>query len=294
MKDAVVIAFAGGTYGTYLHWALDTLTKKGAIIPPWGKHGTSHRFKGTHYSTHWREHWHDQGHDIVRLHPKHLKEESLAANLDQITSRARKVIHLYPDQQTYLLSIHNYLFKVWDDLWAGPLAYVDPKNLYDNWSVDPKTPLPDVAPWILREFFSYNLFTAWESLVEWFLPERYADSPKHQFLFVGELLFDYQNTMERLRTQLDLTYIRSIQDMLPYHEINLANQRYLDQQNLAERILHAITEDRDMSWQGDRLTVYTEAWIQKRLREFGLGLKCHGLDLLPDNSVKFKQLLYSL
>ena len=44
----------------------------------------------------------------------------------------------------------------------------------------------------------------------------------------------------------------------------------------------------------DRLTVYSQAWIQRQLYRDGFGLRCHDLDIFPNNTLQLAELIYSL
>ena len=114
MSADIVIAYSGGTYGTYLHWALSTLTEGLPILDPFTHNGTSHKFNGTafdqidHYQMYLKN---APEHGIVRIHPKSKKTESLDKNMDLICSSGAKVFYLYPNRDSILLVINNYFEK---------------------------------------------------------------------------------------------------------------------------------------------------------------------------------------
>jgi hypothetical protein len=297
MKDTNVIVYPAGAYGTYLEWALTTLTTPRPISDPGRPNGNSHNFLGNHLSRieNWREYLTEsKTFSFSRLHPKIFENDSVINNVNEISQNARRVINLYPDNDTYLLVIHNYLYKIWNNFWDGGLKYVKKDDVYNNWPVDKSVPLDQLPRWIQREYFSYNVFPSWEAQVEWFLPDSYSGNTNCQYLFVNDLLSDFAGSMARLEKFLEVTYVRPIDDLLPYHSANLSRQKHMTQQSLAEAIIDAATNQKELAWESDALTIFTEAWIQNQLRARGFELKCHDLDIFPTNSLQLHDLLYQI
>ena len=296
MNNLSVILYSGGSYGTYLHWVLDTLSCRDPIRDPHIKEGNSHGFtKGQLIGM---EGWYQflkekkDAVQIVKLHPKRQKDESIVQNVRSIGKAATKILHLYPDPSSYLLVIHNYLLKISDDLWKGPLKDVNKDNIYNNWNIDPDSPLESIPTWIKREFFSHYLFDAWEAQVEWYLPDVLEETKDYRYFFVKDLLFDFDNTIQQIGHYLGIKFLRPINELHEHHRINLSRQKYLTQQSLAENIVHTTLNDMSLTWNSSDLTIYSEAWIQNRLRMQGFLMKCDGLDFFPTNSVNLKKILY--
>ena len=295
MKNTNLIAFSGGSYGTYLEWALTTLCGIEPISDPGGKEGNSHMFKGYHLRNmqQWNAYYRSSDeYKFARIHPKTMIDHSLIKNLDQLSRESVRVINLYPDNNTYLLVIHNYLLKIWDDLWNGSLKYVKKEDIYDNWDVDRSLSLDQLPRWIQREYFSYNLFSSWEAQVEWDLAKVLPEKTNCRYFFVHDLLFDFETTMIKLQTYLNIEYVRPVRDIVPYHQQNIARQRFINQQALSESIIDAACYQKNIEWNRDDLTLFSEAWVQKQLRDKGFNLRCHGLDAFPNNSVQLTKLLY--
>ena len=106
----IAIVYNGGAYGTYLEWALTTLTTDIPIVAPFNTNGNSHQFYGNHacdIHTHmWKKVVNKKKSGLfVRLHPKTQQHESLDNNLNQILDVAEKVIYLYPDPNNYHLNL---------------------------------------------------------------------------------------------------------------------------------------------------------------------------------------------
>ena len=298
MKDTIVIAYPAGAYGTYVNWVLDRLMGTCDLENPQGPKGSSHGYIGIHLQSMagWKEYLaNDATYNIVRLHPKIFENESLIKNIKILEDEGHKVLHVYPDRSSYLLIVHNYLYKTslsspWDVIFQS----INKEDLYNNWPVVPGTPLEELAAWIQREFFSLNLFTSWESQVEWYLPDVLPETNSHKYLFVNDLLWNFENSISQVEQQLGVEFQRPISEIIQYHNDNLSRQKYVGQQKLAESIISAVIDHRYMSWENKDLTIFTESWIQKKLRDRGLGLACNGLNEFPTDSYKLANLLSPL
>lgn len=299
MTGTNVIIFPAGAYGTYLHWALDTLMSTDEMTDPGknGRYGNSHGFNKNHLRDYqgWIKYLKNEPtQSMVRFHPKTSEDQSIVDNLQNVLKDASKVIHLYPDHTSYLLNLHNYLYKIWNDLWNGGLRYINLDQIYSGWGID-KNIKPDQIPvWIKREFFSYNIFNSWEDQVEWYFPDVMAEQDNYKYVFVNDLLYDFKNTITKVQQFFNLDFVRCVDELLPFHQVNVSRQKHINQQPLAESIVDAVINKKDFMWQPTTLSIFTEAWIQRQLFKAGFGLKCDGLDIFPTNSLNLKKLTYLL
>jgi hypothetical protein len=206
------------------------------------------------------------------------------------------MIFCYPDPDSILLNINNWIYKKiqnnwWGDVARNPDLYcIDPENFYSNWPIAPGTSIKDINPWIQREFLSFYLIPAWKSQVEWYFPDQWQ-SPRCRYVFIKNLLHDFENTITDLVDFLQLDIQQPISNLLPYHEQNIKLQKYINQDSICNQIIDSIQNKSVITW--ETLPYPSEAWIQWRLRELGYELRCHGLDIFPTNSVKLTELLYT-
>ena len=293
----VPIVFNVGAYGTYLEWCLTSLCSSKDLVVPFTQQGSSHKFVGNHLLNQqgWREYLKKgNSKQFVRLHPKVIKDESISDCLDEILKSVDKMIFCYPDPDSVLLNINNWIYKLlgdpWVPMWDNPLKYcIDKEKLYSSWPIIPGTPVKNIDPWIRREFLSFYLSPAWQSQVEWYFPDRWQ-STRCRYVFTKNLLHDFENTLIDLVEFLQLKIQRPISTLLPYHDQNMRLQKYVKQDSICNQVIDSIQNDNFMTW--DTLPLPSESWIQWRLRELGYEVRCHGLDILPTNSVQLKQLLY--
>jgi hypothetical protein len=289
----VAIVYNAGSYGTYLEWCLTSLITSGELISPFTSLGNSHQFNGhqLHGFHGWQQYQADpQKYPFVRLHPKTAQDEQLSNNLDYICNSAQSVIYIYPDPDSVLLCINNYLTKIWSNWWERQFSSSINKDLiYQNWPIAADTELDQIPRWVQREFLSFYLMPAWFDQVEWNHLDCWSH-PNACVVTVKDLLFDFEKTLERIQKHCGTKFVRPILDLVPYHDLNLKLQTNLCQDRLCQDIVSHTLSDQDLSW--NTLPIGSEAWVQWRFRELGFEIECDKLDTFPTNSVQLKKLLY--
>jgi hypothetical protein len=297
MKDALIIAFNGGAYGTYLEWVLNTLISKDPIQKPFTALGNSHNSKfGKHlidmegftkyinsncvYAT-------------ARVHPKTKKNESIAVNLDHMCNHVDRVLLLYPDRSHQLMCICNYMTKVWSGhYYDGGMSYLNPQDILKNYPVDPNINLKEIPNWIMREHMSFNLFQSWQDQVEWYFPDRWQH-PKAKVITTKDLLDDFESTLEKIMYFWNKEKVREIADLRIYHDEMLSMQQHLGKDQLCENIILSLLDQYDSFFWGD-ICMISQSWIQHQLRNLGYEIRCHDLNDFPQDTSQLKALLYRI
>ena len=295
VKDTIPIAFSVGSYGTYLEWVLTTLSVDQHIDPPFSDTGSSHLFLGNHVENNagWLRYLQgDQQHRFVRFHPKEKKYQSLSANLNQVLDSVDRMIYLYPDADSTLLVINNWLSKVRKDWWAHDIVSAQGlEKIHVNWPSCAGQSADDIPAWVRREFLSFYLIPAWQDQVEWYHPDAWHDS-RCMIITVSELLYNFESCLSKLQQFANLSFKKNISEILPYHEIMLELQQHRTQDQLCKNIVETTINDSMFDWTGQEIPLPSQSWIQWRLRNLGWELACDGLDTWPTNSVQLKKLLY--
>ena len=282
-------------YGTYLEWCLTTLTTNSPISCPFDDRGTSHKFNGNFLKTVDSIHNHDNSGSsltIMRLHPKQEKDVQLSATLTNLCNTFQSVLHLYPDRDSVLLCLNNYISKPNPDWWGKQFAdgHIDPNLLYHYWPINKDSvSIHEIPTWVKREFLSFYLMPAWFDMLEWYHPDTWSH-PNAHVVTVNSLLFDFENTLYKIQKHCGLEFVRPISDLVPYHQINLTHQLNIGQDQLCHSIVNAVLSEDYIEW--SPLPLPSEAWIQWQLRNKGYEIRCHGLDNFPTNSVQLRELLY--
>lgn len=288
-----IIAFQAGAYGSYLRWILYSLLVDSPIQSPFRK-STSHNVdyldpklieQGLVTKDHIRIDTFSKNKNfkLSTIHPVRDFGKDFLEEVSKISNLVDRVIIPYIDHSTYLLGVHNYLYKVWDDIWSGSLAYVAREDLAKGWGIDQTTDLNTVPRWILREHHSINVFNSWETQCSWFAPVHMFKT-NCKFVFINDLFYNFLPTIESIRQFLGIEWIRDPVELLPYHKTNVNNQKYKNQDLLAKQILHSVAENVNFTWTADSITLYTEAYIQRALQHQGIMLKCNELNNFPTST----------
>lgn len=292
LNKTIPIIFHAGTYGTYLEWVLDTLTSDNEIILPFNNNGNSHKFKGMHLlDMHGWDRYiqHNVPSQFVRLHPKNKIDESIAKNIEILLETVDHIIYIYPDRNILLLMINNVFSKIWADWWAGSFGKaIDLDAIYNNWPVDKATPIEQIPYWIKREFLSFYLVPAFFDLVG--LPPNPTESVL--LVKVSDLLYNFENTITTIKNSINIPFTKSVIELVAGHQQMLNLQQYIDHDVLCNQIVNDTLTGNTFDWSDCPLTLPSESWIQWRFRELGYEMACHGLDILPTNTVQLKELLY--
>lgn len=297
VKKTLIIAFNGGAYGTYLEWVLNTLITNEEIQRPFTHLGSSHDSKLGHHLGDIEKFRNYLGSndcfDTGRLHPKVTKDEDLQSNLEFLLDNASRVILLYPDRDHELMSVCNYMTKIWQgDAYDGPMAYINPDDIYQAYDIKPGTDLRTIPVWIRREHMSFNLFTSWHDQVEWYFPDRCHD-PRLMIITTKELFDSFPGILTQIENFWgDKKYIRNIQDMMPFHNIMIQLQTHLGKDQLCARILQSVTAEADEHFNFGNICLPSQAWIQYQLRLNGYELQCDGLDVFPQSTKELQNLTY--
>ena len=292
----IAVIYNGGAYGTYLEWVLTTLTTDTPIIPPFTNLGNSHKFLGNLATNIGSDRWNTllnskTPKSFIRVHPKTLKDENLSDNLTFIINSVELGIYLYPSRNTFLLNVNNYYSKIWDDWWTDRLSdSVFYNNLYDNFPIDKDTPMSKIPIWIKRELLSFNLMPSWFDQVEWYHPDTWSH-PRCQLVSLNDLLYNFKNTILKIKDFCNLDFKKSIDVMIPHHNTMLSLQQSLGQDQLCNKIVDSIINNQVFEWEDQELPLPSQSWIQWQLRNLGYELKCHGLDIFPTNTTQLRKLL---
>lgn len=288
------ISYAGGAYGHYLQWILYSLLIDEPLVAPWVG-STSHNknyisddakrarlFTSSSCTT-------DDAvagkleYQVTINHPGTPDNSpSFFEGIQMISNYVDCVLIPYFDHKTYLLGVHNSLYKPFDSLYTA-LGYIDRADLQNGWGFDTNEDLSNLPLWILREHHSFNLFNSWEGQCAWFLPNK-LNQANCKFIFISDLFYNFLPTVEQIRKFLDIKWIRDPRDILSFHQTNLRQQKYKYQDALVSQILNSIADGTNFTWNAKDITVHTEGYIQRALRHQGIVLKCDGLNQFPTST----------
>lgn len=287
----IAVMFHGGSYGHYLGWLLGTMFLGYDVVSPFGKNGTSHGEVPHKKMLDMQGNFDDYQGGIALLHPKHPGAMDIAANINKTINFFDKTIFLYPSKSLYLSSVNNYVYKAKPankSIFETTLSYIDMQNAYNNFNVEPGTSLENLPRWILREILSFNLFASWENQVEWYFPNHYsAKLDKMLFVYVNDLLYNTNTLIGNIAKFLDMQMQKSFEDVKQLHMKNLQTQKYLTQDKIADDVLQSFYNATEIQFD-PAMTLVTESYIQKHLRDNGYELLCDGLNVFPTSTKELK------
>lgn len=292
------ISFAAGAYGHYLKWILYSLLIDEPMISPF-QGSTSHdKDYISDYAKNAKlfesrkplhaEAIADNPYQVTIAHPgTPTNDPSFLDGIHRISTLVDCVLIPYFDHSTYLLGVHNTLYKTGDSIYSA-LHYVDREDLQKGWGFNVDEDLANLPNWILREHHSLNLFNSWESQCAWFAPNHLKKS-NCKFVFISNLFYNFLPTIEQIRQFLDVKWIRDPQDLLDSHRTNVKQQKYKYQDTFASQILNSIADDTNFKWNASDITLQTEAYIQRALQHQGIMLQCNGLNDFPTSTKELRE-----
>ncbi len=288
------IAFAPGAYGHYMKWILYSLLIDEPLLAPWVG-STSH---GKDYISDYSKNAKlfespppllgpeaviASPYKVTLTHPGlRTNDPNFLEGIQKISTVVDCVLIPYFDHKTYLLGVHNGLYKTQDNMYDA-LEYVAREDLQKGWGIDASQNLSDLPRWILREHHSLNLFNSWESQCAWFAPNQ-LKILNCKFVFISDLLYNFLPTIEQIKQFLDVKWIRNPRELLDFHRTNVKQQKYKYQDTFALQILNSIADGTNFKWNASDITLQTEAYIQRALQHQGIMLQCNGLNAFPTST----------
>lgn len=146
----------------------------------------------------------------------------------------------------------------------------------------------DMRPWELREFFSLY-YTDW--IKHWLDAQLLAPS---NWLKIStyDILNNSRETFMKICNFVDEFDNSKEIEFNKFSDSWLEKQRYLiNELELVNKIVDYATNQKITSWTSSQLCMFSEAMIQKKLRDNGYELKCFGLDIFPNDSIQLYRLM---
>jgi hypothetical protein len=284
------IIFHTGAYGTYLHWLVHTMLST-TVDDPLIESGASHGFNNNHpVSTA------QTAQGTIEIERLHLYPEptsgDMAQTLHNHLAAHGPAVFCYPRPCNYLLTINNHVYKSPHRLGEqhpSPEAFYQKlfefnrDNIRQGWNLEPDQMLLPQHRWILREFMSLNFFSNWQHQTGWYLPDQYTH-PDCLYVYVEDLLQSPGAVLDQIRDFYGLVWQQPYSSVQHIHDRNLQLQQYRHQDSLAKDIMSAVEQQRTLQWQAEDITLVTEAYLQKSLRDLGLDLRCQDLNHFPTDA----------
>lgn len=156
-----------------------------------------------------------------------------------------------------------------------------------------KESIYDFDIWDLRELLSFYWFTRNRGEVEaWDIVKKNNTSSNVAFITIDDLKNNFRKTVLDAAEFFKVNLVQESVDKLDSVQQQwLALQKHINKDELCNNIVEAIANDLPMTWETADLSILDEAFIQKKLYDINIEIKCHELNVFPTNSQEFQNLL---
>jgi hypothetical protein len=167
----------------------------------------------------------------------------------------------------------------------SPFTY---KNL-QGWN---KTNIDDFEIWELRELLSFYWFTRTDGAVEaW---KKIKSSNKDILcISISDLRKNFVKTILQTTEHFKIDNV-SAERIREIHHQWLPTQHQINKDFLCHKIFTSLVNKEYFNWSDIKLSIIDEAWIQKKLYDNSIGIKCNNLNIFPTNTDDFLPLLECL
>jgi hypothetical protein len=200
------------------------------------------------------------------------------------------VIYITPSSNHQLDYYNNIFFKQYHKnllnfISESFIAEEINSKLYKNWGyagqIDDKVPR-----WILREFFSFFIGDVLHNTYK-LLDINNSITLSTQSFFEN-FLENFKNLCEKLH--LTITVNDSV--ILENNQTFIKAQCYYKLQLLCEQWIQCVIDNTPSTIES--MTIFSEAYIQHRLRELGYHIQCNGMNVFPLDSQTMTKLIYKI
>jgi len=286
-KKTVLITYAGGSYGSFVQWALNYFSGRTDSLP-FTANGNSHRFKKNKFDD--MQEWEDylnsnHNFEFASMHPKHSLNESVSVNLQKLAISARKIIALHYDDDSLLLSVNNKFERAYIEGYIAHEKEFVSSSVLRGWGRE----LTSLDRWELREFLSLYIFAQHESEVE---VSCIKELKSNNLLPVSitDLCWDFKNTIIKMCKFAGVSILKTNFDEI--YNIWSELQPHIHKDKIVNQIVNSVINQIEFDWSSKSLTVIDEALVQMRLRDLhNSDLKCYNVNVFPTNTKSLIELL---
>jgi hypothetical protein len=155
-----------------------------------------------------------------------------------------------------------------------------------NWN---KNKIKDLDRWELREFISLYQHKSWDDQFNQIIYDK-LQSLFEDIIFINiqDLELNFQQIIPKIIAQFNLPFINQDQVETVYNNW-IEKQIFANRNNLVEKIVDYTIENKSFDFKDIKLTLYDEAFIQKRFRDRGFEFQCYNLNVFPTNTIKLRK-----
>lgn len=296
MNSDIFVLYNAGSYGTFIEWCINFFSKKDFPQDlPFLETGSSHGFKGNPLNS--IDNLHEEftknrlNFETFRIHPKNTENEKIEENIKTIIGYNGKIVFLHPTYNSILWNINNKFDKV--NVIEKEYIFTHEHIIMDvitNWGVKK---LDDMSRWQLREFLSLYIYK--QHLSESGLEdiENFKKQfPEVLFIEIEKIRDNFNDTIIKILQYCNLTFVNK-------QKINYVYQNWLKYQyhkfkdNIINQIVIAILNNFPYDWSNQEISLIDEAFIQMKLREKNIEIRCFNMNSFPTSVKSLRPFLYS-
>jgi hypothetical protein len=166
------------------------------------------------------------------------------------------------------------------------LIAADANKFAQHWN---KNKIEDLDRWELREFISLYQFNAWKDQFDQTIYDKLQNIFKDViFINVQDLESNFEQLIPKIIHQFDLPFVNQNKIETVYKNW-IAKQQFANRNQLVEKIVSDTIANKFFNFKETQLTLYDEAFIQKRFRDQGFELQCYNLNIFPKNTVELRK-----
>jgi len=148
--------------------------------------------------------------------------------------------------------------------------------------------------WDLRELLSFYWFTRIEGQLEGWQKLKLANNDLLH-ISITDLKEQFFETIIKSANYFGINVTAEQRIALEtIHQHWLPLQTHINKDVICNTIVEKLRNNEYYDWKDIRLTIIDEAWIQKKLFDHGIGIKCDGLNIFPTNTNDFIPLLENI
>ncbi len=281
MKKTVIL-YPPGCYGSFVTWLLKNVNVPvDKIKLPFLKDGSAHDRITIMTSS-----------CIISF--EHFSEDILQFHYPDSPEAWQELMKIFTNYKKYNIIAISFDFysKLWlmnniEDKIANNITRNEEfLTLLANWGT------PPYDAWQIRECLSCYFHLFEHRITHWMGSIRNVtqQQPDVGFYFnISGLRDNFEETIKRLCYFCNIEYLDSTIDYIKTQWI--LSQKHLYKDNIVNSIINNIVDHKDFIIT-DQLSIIDEAYVQHKLRDRGIELKCYNLNEFPKTNVEFQELLY--
>lgn len=114
--------------------------------------------------------------------------------------------------------------------------------------------------------------------------------PNILFIRLDQLRTDFNKTIINILNHFDIA-VKNLNEVDLLHRFWLPKQEHINKDELINDIVKALVNDIELDWSDYNITFFDEVFIQRKLLEMGIALRCYNLNKFPTTTKDFASLL---